>query len=92
MKNKEKYMKPRESDLTGKVFSDDDGNKYQGLRVIQVPTDDEESIFGVIETYVEYNEGKFHGKPAIKYPDGLEEEWDNGIFVKVLELPYKERD
>ncbi|MCL2411889.1 MAG: hypothetical protein FWC97_09640 [Treponema sp.] len=83
-------MTPRQPQLQNKVFKDDKGVPYNGQRVIVVPTKDKNYFSGYIETWVTYNNGKLHGNPAIIYPDGLEEEWDNGKFVKISSPAYRD--
>jgi hypothetical protein len=82
-------MKARQSELAGKIFSDKNGNKYEGQRFIDIfnpgyPT-------GFLSTEIHYFNGRIHGSPAIIYPDGLEEEWREGSFVKTLAGPYSNR-
>ncbi|MDR0313992.1 MAG: hypothetical protein LBI14_10385 [Treponema sp.] len=85
-----KYTSPREKELVGKVFTDEEGRPYQGQRFIL--RRDESYVQGFEETGVCYRDGKIHGSPAIEYHDGLKEEWENGNFIKVLKLPYAERN
>ena len=76
----------REPELIGKVFTDEKGKKYQGQRFLMVL--DRTMPSGFLNTEIWYKDGKVHGKPAIRYPDGLTEEWKDGNFVAVLDLPY----
>jgi len=82
-------MGPREKELIGKVFKDENGIPYQGQRFIQVVNLD--TITGFMDTEMNYLNGKAHGNPAIIYPDGLEEQWENGSFIKTTHLPNAER-
>lgn len=84
-----KHAVAREPELAGKVFSGEDGVKYEGERFIQI--NDDSMPTGFLTTAVNYRHGKLHGCPAISYPDGLEEEWKDGNFVRVKALPYAER-
>jgi hypothetical protein len=52
---------------------------------------DPEATGGIRTTVYHFKEGKLHGTPAIQYPDGLEEDWDNGNFIKISLLPWSER-
>ena len=81
----------RQPELQKKVFADPDGKKYEGKRYIINPTSDSNYSTGYINCEVNYHNGKIHGSPAITFPDGLEEEWNNGKFVKILSLPYSNR-
>ena len=81
--------KPRQLKFIGKTFTDKEGKKYEGQRFIQVFDPIMPTNFRTTEIW--YNDGKIHGKPAIIYPDGLEEEWENGDFVAVLKLPFEQR-
>jgi hypothetical protein len=81
--------KPRSNEYEDKVFTDKNGIKYQGQRFIPQPQfndiEDDRS-YPCIEIW--YLDGKLHGSPAIVYPDGLEEEWTDGKFEKILQLPF----
>jgi len=83
-----RYMtdQPREKDLEDKIFTDENGVPYQGWRLVIITDPDEP--YELIEIPVCYNNGKIHGKPGIKYPDGFEEYWENGKFMSI----HKERD
>jgi hypothetical protein len=82
-------MEQRQPELTGKIFTDKNGIKYEGQRFIKIPNPDMPTGFQTIE--VHYLHGKIHGSPAIVYPDGSEEEWENGDFKQLLALPYSKR-
>jgi hypothetical protein len=82
-------MKPRQPELLNKIFTDDKGNKYEGQRFILIP--DSRRTTGYVETEINYLHGKIHGSPAIIYNDGLSEAWENGKFIKILDLPYSQR-
>jgi len=82
-------MKARQSELIGKVFTDEQGKKYEGQRFIQINRDDMPTGFLTIE--INYLHGKIHGKPGIRYPDGQEEDWQHGTFLKISKLPYAQR-
>ena len=84
-------MSARQPELIGKTFTDEDGHKYEGWRYLTKYTNNPEYPTGMIITDVQYRNGKVHGNPAIVYQDGQEEQWDNGQFVKILELPFCER-
>jgi hypothetical protein len=81
---------PREPKLAGKTFIGNDGIKYEGQRFIDIP--DITMPEGYRTTEVWYKDGKIHGKPAIRYPDGQAEEWHDGKFIQVLSLPYNQRE
>jgi len=83
-------MPAREPELEGNIFSDKDGKPYEGQRFIMIPNDDTPT--GYISTEVNYSAGKIHGSPAIVYPDGLEETWEDGKFVAILYPPYQQRE
>jgi antitoxin component YwqK of YwqJK toxin-antitoxin module len=83
-------MKPRQPEFENKIFSGDEGN-YNGWRVLVSPDFENEKGSGFVEIHIFYKDGKVDGDPAILYPDGLEETWENGKFVKVAQLPYKQR-
>ena len=83
-------MTPRQPELIGQVFTDKNNVKYEGQRFIQI--NDKSMPTGFITTEINYLHGKIHGKPAIIYPDGLEEDWDNGTFIKVSGLPFPQRE
>jgi len=82
-------MQPRQKELVGKTFFDKEGNKYEGWRYILEKN--EKMDTGYDETQVRYKNGKLHGEPAIVYQDGREEDWQDGFFVKVAELPFSQR-
>jgi hypothetical protein len=82
-------MEPRQPELANKIFYDENKKKYNGQRFLQKA--DNEMPSGITLTEVNYLNGKIHGNPAIIYPDGLEEDWQNGNFVKVNKLPYAQR-
>jgi hypothetical protein len=81
-------MGPREKELIGKIFKDKDGKPYQDVRWLCVPN--KEYAMGAVITIINYRDGKLHGSPAIKYPDGWEEEWEDGNFIKVLRPPFNQ--
>jgi hypothetical protein len=83
-------MNARQPNLTNKRFTDEKGKLLEGLRFINV--NDENMPTGFTTTRINYYHGKIHGSPAIVYPDGLEEEWNEGIFVKILYPPYSQRN
>jgi len=78
--------KPRSNEYEDKVYTDEKGKPYQGQRFIILPNQDDFPNIKSIEVW--YLDGKLDGRPAIVYPDGLAEEWDNGKFVKTIDLPY----
>jgi hypothetical protein len=84
--------KPRNNEYEDKIYTDEKGKPYQGQRFIIPPYDTErlkrELNAGDDSIEVWYKDGKLHGDPAIEYPDGLAEEWDNGKFVKTMRLPF----
>ena len=82
-------MRPRQQDLIGRVFTGADGKPYEGQRFIQIHNDNTPT--GFLTTEIHYLKGKIHGDPAIIYPDGREERWENGQFIEVTELPYTQR-
>jgi len=82
-------MKPRNPEWEHKVFKDDNGNPYEGERCISEYH--EESATGFLDTRVWYHKGKLTGFPAIIYPDGLSEKWEDGRFIGIIELPYHQR-
>jgi hypothetical protein len=82
-------MKERQPELAGKIFTDKNSVKYEGLRFIKIPNLKMPTGFQTIE--IHYLHGKIHGSPAIIYPDGREEEWENGSFTQLLALPYPKR-
>ena len=82
-------MRPRQPSLIGKIFKDTDGTYYHGQRFIQIA--DSDMPTGYVTTEIHYLDGKIHGKPAIIYPDGQEEEWENGNFIAISALPYSQR-
>jgi len=84
-------LKPRQPEFANRVFKDEDGTPYQGQRVIVLLDPDPDSLSGLLHIKVEYRNGKLHGDPAIVYPDGLEETWEDGAFVKIKSLPYARR-
>jgi antitoxin component YwqK of YwqJK toxin-antitoxin module len=77
---------PREPEKVGKIFTDKNGKKYNGKYFYRIP--DVNEITGFIATELNYLDGKLHGSPAISYPDGQQEEWKNGNFVKILRFPF----
>ncbi|MDR0316038.1 MAG: hypothetical protein LBH97_03965 [Treponema sp.] len=81
--------KARQPELVNKIFTGDDGDKYEGERFITVSNPAMPS--GMSVTRINYHQGKIHGTPAIVYPDGLEESWEHGTFTGVYRLPYAER-
>jgi len=86
------FDKPRNPELENKVFNDEKGKPYQGQRFI-IPPYDPERLNRELDTSddsieVWYKKGKIHGDPGIKYPDGLAEEWEEGKYVKTMDLPY----
>ena len=82
-------MAPREPELIGKTFSAEDGTLLEGPYFFNEPN--EEYATGFKTTEYNYKNGKIHGSPAIMYPDGQEEDWDNGNFVEISLLPWSER-
>jgi len=80
--------KPRNPEYEDRIFSDDKGNKYQGTMFSMTPDFNQPLSFLNIEIY--FKDGKIDGERAIKYPDGYEETWENGKFVKVYALPYSQ--
>jgi len=82
-------MKPRQPECIGKVFKDKDGKPYEGEREIGIPDRNSPTMYQSINVF--YHKGKLHGDPAIIYPDGLAETWENGQPVKIKELPYAQR-
>ena len=79
-------MEPREPDLIDKVFKDDDGEPLNGQYFLSVRNEKER--FSTHTTEYNYYNGKIHGEQAIIYPDGLEETWENGVFIKINRPPY----
>jgi hypothetical protein len=77
---------PTQKELEDKVFTDEEGEMYQGQRFIDVP--DVTRPEGFSSTEVWYKDGKIHGTPGIRYPDGLEEDWNHGKFVIIRRPPY----
>jgi hypothetical protein len=82
-------VKQRQPELNNKTFTDKKGTKYEGQRFIKIPNPDMPTGFQTIE--IHYLHGKIHGSPAIIYPDGREEEWENGNFTQLLAVPYPKR-
>jgi hypothetical protein len=82
-------MVSRKPEWEGKVFTDDQGIPYEGQRFTNVPS--EKTSLGMDFIEIWYHEGKVHGDPAIQFPDGLIEQWDNGVFIKVSEQAYGHR-
>jgi hypothetical protein len=82
--------KPRQPELEGKTFKEKDGKLSQGQINILLPDPDNNA--NTIYTLIWYKDGKIHGRPAIIYYDGLEEEWHDGKFVSVYRLPFHLRD
>jgi len=80
------FDKPRNKDLEGKTFKNSNGEKYNGQRFIIFPDDGSSPLIKNIEVW--YLDGKLHGNPAIIYPDGLTEEWREGKFIRVVDLPF----
>ena len=78
---------PRDPELQDKVFTDENGEKYNGQRFIM--SADDAFFDGYSKTEVWYKDGKIHG--TIVYSDGLEEQWENGKYVKTLYLPFCQR-
>jgi hypothetical protein len=83
-------MNPRQANLINKRFNDENGKPLEGLRFIKI--NDERMPTGFSTTRINYHNGKIHGSPAIVYSDGLEEEWNEGVFIKVLYPPYDQRN
>ena len=83
-------MEPRQPDLVGKTFRDEDGELLEGQYILTVPSKTDK--FASERTEYLYHEGKIHGKPAIIYYDGLQENWENGKFIEVRNPPFHERD
>jgi len=79
----------RSPEFVDRIDTDKNGVPYEGERQLLVPT--EERLDGFWTTVLMYHKGKLHGEPAIRYPDGLEEVWENGKFVRVFKLPYSDR-
>jgi len=82
--------KPRQPEFEDRVFSDENGNKYQGVMVHNAADYDLEQ--GYLSTYYSFKDGKIDGERAIEYPDGLEETWKDGKFVRVRALPLAQRE
>jgi len=82
-------MKPRESNLIGKQFKDDDGKLLQGPFYFTIT--DLTQPTGVLATFYHYKDGLIHGSPAIAYPDGQEEDWEMGNFVRISQVSFSER-
>jgi hypothetical protein len=74
--------KPRSNEYEDKIYTDEKGNKYQGQRFIILPDSGDFPNIKSIEVWY------LDGCPAIVYSDGLSEEWENGKFVKTINLPY----
>jgi hypothetical protein len=82
-------MNPRDPKLAKKIFKDDNGRPFEGTICYTIP---DKSLFIGFDTLImQYKHGRIHGSPAIQYPDGLEEIWEEGEFVGILHPPYKER-
>jgi hypothetical protein len=80
----------RSPEYQHKIFSNPEDKKlYEGLMFFDVP--DLNHPTGFSSTQIFFSDGKVHGNPAIIYPDGLEEQWEKGVFVRVTELPYSSR-
>ena len=77
--------KPREPEFIDKVETNDDEQPLQGRFVRKTPC--EEHPIGWITTEYYFTNGKLHGSPAIIYPDGRKEDWENGVFVRVTPPP-----
>ena len=77
--------KPRQKELEDKIFKDEKGVLYHGQRFLMEPSPD--VPFASLKTEIWYKNGKIHGKPAIVYPDGLEEHWENGKFIEMYKPP-----
>ena len=82
-------MPTRQLEWEGKIFCDSDDKPHNGEMFYDIP--DDSYTTGFLTTILHFKDGKIHGSPAIIYPDGMEEEWDNGAFVKVIKPPYAER-
>jgi hypothetical protein len=82
-------MIPRNPELAGKTFRDENGKPLEGTKYLIV--DDASMYFGFSSIILNYMNGKLHGTPAVKYPDGQQEVWENGQFISLLAPPYKER-
>jgi len=80
--------KPRNPECENRIFSDDKGNKFQGTMFLTIPDFNQPLSFLNIELY--FKDGKIDGERAIIYPDGYEETWENGKFVKVNEPPWSQ--
>jgi len=80
---------PRNPEYQNKIFPDEKGvpctDTMYRYEVSPKDPDDMEC------TIIQVKNGLLHGSPAICYHDGLEEEWENGVFIKTLELPYNYR-
>jgi len=81
---------PREPELAGKCTTDDEGKPLNGEYALGYY--DPESPVYYTRTIYNYKDGKIHGSPAIIYPDGQEEDWDKGEFVKISLIPFDERE
>jgi hypothetical protein len=92
--NKKKVELPtttRSPEYIDKIWKDEKtGVPLEGKRFLNVY--EPESPTGALSTELMFHKGKVHGDPAIFYPDGLEETWENGKFVKVSALPYPDRE
>lgn len=82
-------MRPRQPELVGKIFKDADDNPLEGTYILAI-ADDKQPTRHVTTTYSHKN-GKVHGNPAVQYPDGQEEIWEDGSFIEVSKLAFSKR-
>ena len=77
-------MIPREPKLIGKSFLKEN-KPLNGRYVYKTPNPNHPT--GWTKTVYFFKNGKLHGTPAMIYPDGREEDWDNGNFIKISFMP-----
>ncbi len=63
------------------------GVPLQGIHYMLV---DKEDLSKSVK--INFKDGKIHHNDdmgyAVWHPDGLTEDWDNGVFLKIVDLPY----
>ena len=80
--------KARQPELENRIFKDKQNKPYQGTMFLMIPDFSQPLSFLNIEFF--FKDGKIHGERAIKYPDGYEETWENGKFIKMHLPPFSQ--
>jgi hypothetical protein len=79
----------RYPDLVDERKKDREGEDCNGQFFFSYPLPSAPTGMGYDMVY--FTDGKVHGSPAVVCYDGLEEEWEQGKFIKILKPPFSER-